>query len=533
MVAEKNNIIPFDALLESIEGELFTDNISKTIYATDASVYQELPLGVVYPKSNDDLKSIVQFAAQHRVALIPRAGGTSLAGQCVGSGLVVDVSRYLDKIISFDTEKQEITVQPGIIRDQVNFFLQSHDLFFAPITSTANRATIGGMVGNNSCGTNSIVYGNTRKYVKSVKALLSDGSEVVFGDLTKAQFEVKMDFPNLEGQLYRHIYEILSKKEIRQQIIDNFPKKNIHRRNTGYALDELMSCDIFTNNEQPFNFCKLIAGSEGTLVLMTEITIKLCPLPPKKSAVLICHFHTIQSCLGAVKHAMTHQPFFCEMMDKTVLDCTKANIKYRKSMTMFEGEPQGVLLVEFRNETTEAAIKQAEELQKDLTTRGFGYDFNIITNEKTKEIWQLRSAGLGLLANIPGDAKAVACIEDTSVAIEDLADYIQEFTEMMKEFGQDVVYYAHAGAGELHLRPKLDLKQAADQEKFYKISFESAKLVKKYGGSLSGEHGDGRVRAPFIPLVVGEKTINYLKTLKQLGILTIYSILTKSYSPNP
>lgn len=510
----ERQIPSLQGLGELLEGELHDDSLTRSIYATDASVYQEQPLGVVYPKSTADIQQLVAFAHKHQLSLIPRAGGTSLSGQCVGSGLVVDVSRFLDQVLDFDPVQRWVKVQPGIIRNQLNDFLKTHQLFFAPITSTANRATIGGMVGNNSCGTNSVVYGNTRRYVKAIKAILSDGSEVLFEELTAAQFVEKLQAPDLEGDLYRQIHRSLSAAGAKAEIRAGFPKASIHRRNTGYAIDALLDRQPFNPDGAPFNFCPLMAGSEGTLAFITEITLEVSPLPPPAVVVALCQFQSVKAAMEAVAPIMRFQPTACELMDKIILDCTKENIQYRKTRALIKGDPAGVLMVEFRATQIAEARQKAAQMIGALQSQNIGYSFSTIEGEATKEVWELRSAGLGLLANIPGEGMVVACIEDTAVAIEDLANYMEEFAELMKTFGQEVVYYGHAGAGEIHLRPIFNLKEEKGLADFQQISLASAELVKKYGGSLSGEHGDGRVRAPFIPLAIGEANYQRLVDLK-------------------
>ena len=501
-------------LVATLEGEFYYDSLLRTIYATDASVYREIPLAVALPKTKEDIKTLIAFAKKHQLSLIPRAAGTSLAGQCVGEGIVVDISKYFTKIIEFNKEEHWVRVQPGVVRDELNAFLKPHGLFFSPITSTANRAMIGGMVGNNSCGTTSIVYGSTREHVLELECILSNASEATFKALSKKEFFQKLDLDNLEGQIYRHIFEELSQPKQQQNIRQHFPKASIHRRNTGYALDYLLQTAIFSEVEHPFNFCKLLCGSEGTLAFITEIKLQLDLLPYPDNVVVAAHFDSVHHSLKATQIAMRHSPAACELMDKIILDCTKENIEQRKNRFFVEGDPQAVLMLEFRGRSAKEAKTKALKLIKELKTNTLGYAFPIIPAEKSKNVWALRSAGLGLLANIPGDKKAVACIEDTAVEVDDLADYITDFTKMLEGFGQSSVYYAHAGAGEIHLRPILDLKKATDVEQFYQISEACAKLVKKYRGSLSGEHGDGRLRAAFIPLMVGDENYALFKRIK-------------------
>jgi FAD/FMN-containing dehydrogenase/Fe-S oxidoreductase len=509
------NLFPLlEKLAADLEGELQYDSLSRTLYATDASVYRELPLAVAFPKNEEDIKKLIKFAKSQNTSLIPRTAGTSLAGQCVGNGIVVDVSRHFTNILELNVEERWVRVQPGVVRDELNRFLKPHGLFFSPITSTANRAMIGGMVGNNSCGTTSIVYGTTREKVLELHTILSDANAALFGMLGISEFEEKCSLTSLEGTLYRQIKKELSDPETRKNIISEFPKKTIHRRNTGYAVDYLMDTEVFGENGTQFNFCKLLTGSEGTLAFTTEVKISLDPLPDPVEIVVAAHFTTINQSMKAAQVAMKHPATAVELMDKIILDCTKESIEYSKNRNFVEGDPMALLMIEFTGKTESEAREKGEALIKDLRAAGLGYAYPVIPPEQTKSAWALRSAGLGLLANIPGDPKAVACIEDTAVDIDDLADYIEELDKILLGFNQNPVHYAHAGAGEIHMRPILDLKKKEDQEEFYRISEASARLVKKYKGSLSGEHGDGRVRAPFIPLMVGEDNYQLFRRIK-------------------
>lgn len=515
MTLTKPNLLPLlNQLSSQLEGEIKFDSLTKTLYATDASVYREIPLAVAFPKSESDIKKLIFFAKENKTSLIPRTAGTSLAGQCVGNGIVVDVSKHFTKILEFNKAEKWVRVQPGVVRDELNRYLKPHGLFFSPITSTANRAMIGGMVGNNSSGTTSIVYGTTRDKVLELKTFLSDGNQVVFGGISLEEFKSKCELDSLEGTIYRQVKQELSNPINRKNINEQFPKKSIHRRNTGYAVDALLDSEIFTEGGETFNFCKLLTGSEGTLAFTTEIKISLDPLPDPIEIVVAAHFETINQSMRAAQVAMKHPATAVELMDKIILDCTKESIEYSKNRYFVEGDPVAMLMVEFTGKTEAEARAKGEKLIADLKIAGLGYAFPVIGPDMTKSAWALRSAGLGLLANIPGDPKAVACIEDTAVDIDDLADYIDELDEILKGFNQNPVHYAHAGAGEIHMRPILDLKKKSDQEEFFKISEASAKLVKKYKGSLSGEHGDGRVRAPFIPLMVGEENYQLFRRIK-------------------
>ncbi len=501
-------------LSKSLTGELFFDDLIKSIYATDASVYRMLPLAVAYPKNNDDLKQLIAFAKKHKTSLIPRTAGTSLAGQCVGKGIVVDVSKYFTKIISVDEKAKTVTVQPGVVRDALNNYLKPMGLFFGPNTSTSNRCMIGGMVGNNSSGTTSIQYGVTRDKIIEMHTILSDGSEVVFGEIDKATFQNKTKENSLEGKIYKSIYSELESEAVQKQIRENFPKPEIHRRNTGYAIDELINTEVFSETDEKFNMCKLLSGSEGTLAFTTQITLKLDVLPPPEAIVVAAHFSSIENCLNAVALTMKHNLYACEMMDKTILDCTKQNKTQFENRQFIVDDPKAILMCEVRANTLDEVVILAENLIKDIEASNLSYANPKLVGDDVNKANNLRSAGLGLLGNIIGDKKSAACIEDTAVALPDLTDYIMEFAALMKSYGQDAIYYAHAGAGELHLRPILNLKKSEDVALFRKITTGVAHLVKKYKGSMSGEHGDGIVRAEFIPLMIGEENYAIVKRIK-------------------
>ena len=501
-------------LREILEGELYYDDLIKSIYATDASVYRKLPLAVAYPKNAEDLKQLIKFAKAHKTSLIPRTAGTSLAGQCVGDGIVVDVSKYFTKIIELDEKAQTVTVEPGVVRDTLNNYLKPFGLFFGPNTSTSNRCMIGGMVGNNSSGTTSIQYGVTRDKVIELHTILSDATEVVFGELSSEEFQQKKTLETLEGNIYKTLYNALKPEAVQKQIIEHFPKPEIHRRNTGYAIDELIKSDVFSESSESFNMCKLLSGSEGTLAFTTQITLKLDALPPRESIMIAAHFDSIENCLNAVEFTMKHNLYNCEMMDKTILDCTKHNKTQQENRQFIEGDPQAILMCEVKAKTLREVEILANNLVNDIDKSGLSYAFPRLIGSDIDKANNLRSAGLGLLGNIIGDKKAVACIEDTAVALVDLANYISEFTQLMKDYKQDAIYYAHAGAGELHLRPILNLKKGDDVTLFRKITTDVAHLVKKYKGSMSGEHGDGIVRSEFIPLMIGKNNYQILKQIK-------------------
>lgn len=503
------------ALRKRIEGEFYFDDKIRKIYATDASSYRELPLAVSYPKNEEDIKQLILFAKENKTSIIPRTAGTSLAGQVVGNGIVVDVSKYFNRILEFNTNEMWVKVQPGVVRDELNKFLEPLGFMFGPETSTSNRAMMGGMIGNNSCGSNSVKFGSTRDHLLEVEAFLSDGSKVLIGDMPDDEFKQKIsNNSTLEEQVYNQIYNALNPSEVREEIIEQFPKKSIPRRNTGYAIDLLLDSSPFQGKED-FNFCKLLAGSEGTLAFTLTAKLKILPLPPANVGLLCVHFNNLYDSLEATQIALKYDPYAVELMDHFILECTKENIEQSKNRFFVEGDPAAILVIEIRKDDPESLNQEVEKLIADFKKKKFGYHFPLVTGPDTKRVWTLRKAGLGLLSNIPGDAKAVPVIEDTAVEVADLPAFIREFNESLKKHDLECVHYAHAGSGELHLRPIINLKTEEGNSLFRTVAEEISELVKKYKGSLSGEHGDGRLRGEFIPYMIGERNYEILKQIKK------------------
>ncbi|MBV9672434.1 MAG: FAD-binding oxidoreductase [Verrucomicrobia bacterium] len=504
----------FQQLADELQGSLHYDSVMRTLYATDASVYREMPAAVALPKTESDICKLVRFARNCGTSLIPRTAGTSLAGQVVGGGIVVDVSHHFTRILEADATGRRVRVQPGVVRNELNIALAQYGTFFAPETSTQNRCMIGGMVGNNSCGSNSIVYGSTRDHLLAARAVLSDGSIAEFGPLSPEEFEAKCAGETLESSIYRQTKQLLGDSVNRSEIAREFPKKTIHRRNTGYAIDMLADCAPFTSDGPPFNFCRLLAGSEGTLAFLTEITLACEPLPPPVSALVCIHCATIDEALRANLVALRHEPRACELMDNNILECTKANLEQRQNRFFVQGDPGAILAVELGGLTREGVAAVAGELEAELRAAGLGYHYPIIWGSDQNRVWNLRKAALGLLSNIPGDAKPVAVIEDTAIDPHDLPEYVQNFDEILGRYRLSAVHYAHAGSGELHLRPILNLKDQEHRRLFRVLATEVAHLVKRYGGALSGEHGDGRLRGEFLPFMVGKKNYALFRAIK-------------------
>lgn len=511
--------IAWEGLRKQLAGKLETRSFVRKLYATDASEYQELPLAVAFPETESDISGLIRFAAEHRTSIVPRTAGTSLAGQVVGSGIVVDAGRHLNRILSLNTLTRRVRVQPGVVRNDLNRFLQPHGLFFGPETSTANRAMIGGMVGNNSCGSNSVVYGSTREHLVSCRGFLSDGSEVTFQALNPEEFEAKCKGPkdSLEAAIYRACRNLLADASNRGHIRRNFPKASIPRRNTGYALDLLMDAKLFDPaSDNPFNLCKLISGSEGTLFFGVEFELGCSPLPPPHSALLCAHFETVDQALRAVLHALPYSPFAVELIDRHILDATTRNREQLKNRFFVKGDPGAILVVDIRGDAPEKVESILVRLVSDLQTAALGYHFPILRGDDQNKVWDLRRAGQGLMSNIPGDAKPREVCEDTAVDVRDLPAYIAEFDALMREkYRIECVYYAHAGSGELHTRPLFNLKTEEGLRTFRSVAEDTARLVKRYHGSLSGEHGDGRLRGEFIPYMVGPECYAMMRRIKE------------------
>ncbi len=492
----------FNQLKSQLEGDLFTDNVQRVLYSTDASQYKELPLAVTRPKNRDDIQKIIAFARENGTSVIPRGGGTSLAGQVVGPGIVVDMSKYMNKILELNVDEHYVIVEPGVVLAELNQALAPHGLQFGPETSTANRCVIGGMLGNNSCGLHSLVYGSVREHILEVDAILADGSETTFKPLTKDEFQHKLNGnPNqLEKAIYRNIFEMLSNPENQKEIRERFPDPKLTRRNMGYAIDALLNSEMFTEGGEPFNFCKLLAGSEGTLAFSYRIKLNLIPLPPQHKGLVCAHFETLEESLQGNLIALKHKPTAIELMDDPVMQAAKQNIEQNKNRFFVKGDPGALLMIEFSFHTEKELIDTAAALEKDFKNAGLGYHFPLVTGaDNIKRVWALRTAGLGLLANIPGDRKGVPGIEDTAVAPEYLPEYVADIKKVLEKLGLNSVFYAHIATGEIHFRPLINFKDPEDVKLFDTLMNETAALVKKYRGSMSGEHGDGRVRGKFIP----------------------------------
>lgn len=507
--------------------KIFTDSLHKIAYSTDASVYREIPYGVAYPESETDIKELLVMAREKGVDLIPRAGGTSIAGQVVGSGIVVDISKHLNRIIEINPEERWARVEPGVVRDELNLRLKPYGLFFSPETSTSNRCCIGGMFGNNSCGTHSLVYGSTRHHVVEARGVLADGSTEIFKENKISELEERfgLQFWNNEQQntlierIYSQLIRFALNAETSRLIAESYPDKQLRRRSCGYAIDEVID-NLTADTHLPFsqrtiNLCKLLAGSEGTLAFITEIKVSLDHLPPKHLMVVCGHCDTLEKSFEANLVALSHRPTAIELMDSDILELSKANAEARRNQFFVVGKPAALLLTELRADTREELDAKASRMEKDLIGSGLVYKCTRVYDKDVARVWALRKAGLGVLGGMKGDARPHGVIEDTAVAPSVLPQYLKEFRQMLERLGTKCVFYGHISTGELHLRPILNLKKRKDRQLFRTIACETTMLVKKHRGSISGEHGDGRLRGEFIKLLYGDKAYELMRQVKQ------------------
>ena len=487
-----------------VEGEVRFDDFSRVLYSTDASIYQMEPVGVVIPRHKDDVLAAVDVARRNGVPILPRGGGTSLAGQTVNHAIVLDFSKYMDALIEVNPDEQWARVQPGIVLDTLNGLLAPHALKYAPDPSTANRASVGGGIGNNSCGSHSVVYGKTGDHVLELNVVLADGAEARFSNLSQSQLETKLSGNGLESQLYRGIPEIA--REYSDEIAARYP--NIMRRVSGYNLDQFL-------NGGSVNLSRMMVGSEGTLGVITEAKINLVPVP-RATALAIAHFNTLGEACDATPAILEHTPAAVELVGEMLLERTRNSPTFSRRMTFVNGQPGAILVVEFTGDTPAEAADRAQKLRDALARRRLGYDcLTILDPADQANVWAVRKAGLGLLMSVRGDAKPIPFVEDTAVDPERLGQFVRRFDEIVGNHRTTAGYYGHASVGCLHIRPLVSLKTQDGLETMTSIASEIADLVKEFGGSLSGEHGDGIVRGVWTEKMFGPKIYDAFRQVKQ------------------
>lgn len=493
------------ALRTGIRGEVRFDAVSRGLYATDASIYQIDPIAVVVPKDRDDVIHAMRVAAERGLRILPRGGGTSLAGQTAGEALVIDVSKYMIEVLETNEPERWVRVQPGRVRDELNALLAPTGLHFAPETATSNRANVGGMIGNNSSGTKSIVYGKTIDHVIELDIVLPTGEELHTRPMSREAWDAIAARDDREGRIYRRVRDLIEAN--REEIERRYPK--VMRRVGGYNLDAFPE-------EGPWNLSHLIVGSEGTLATVLEAKLNLEPIP-KAKAVSVAHFKSVNEALRAVVQIVPHGPSAVEILDRTVIGLAKENLETRKLTGWVEGDPAAVLIMEFFGDSMEEAEGKLEQLVEELKEKELGYAYPVMKDAAAQaEVWGVRGAGLGLMLGMKGDAKPTAFIEDSAVPLEVLPDYIEQVLEICAGVDVPVAMYAHASVGLIHVRPILDLKLERDIERMKIISEKTFELVQHYGGSWSGEHGDGLVRSYMNERFFGERLYAVFREIKQL-----------------
>lgn len=486
-----------------VRGEVRFDAVSRALYSTDASIYEIEPIGVVIPRDADDVQAVLEATRRAGVPILPRGGGTSLAGQTVGHAVVLDFSKYMNRLLEVDREGGWARVQPGLVRSELAAALAPMKMIFGPETSTANRATIGGMIGNNSSGSRSIVYGKTVDSTVSVRSLLADGEPVTLGPLTADEVAARARLDGAEGTLYRRIPEIVERS--RDEVARRFPK--IQRRVGGYNLDEFPQGG-------PFNLAKLIVGSEGTLAIITEATVRIVPRIAA-TVVALLPFDDLIRALDITMDALDTGPTAVEVIDKIVLDMARQARGYAQQMTFLEGDPEAVIAVEYGGESREALVARLDALEAKMRRRGYrGAMVRLLEPAAQANLWSIREAGVGLLLGMKTTRKPVAFVEDTAVAPERVAEYVRRFREIVERHGTRASFYGHASVGLLHARPILNLKNAGDLETMRQMAGEIRDLVQEFDGSMSGEHGDGLSRSHFNETLFGPQLYQAFRDVK-------------------
>ena len=508
-------------LSDTLAGEVRFDLYSKALYSTDASLYQIQPIGVVIPKNKQDVIRTVQIASEHKVPILPRGGGTSLAGQSVGEAIVLDMSKYMNQLLEVNVAEHWARVQPGIVLDELNHKLKPHGLMYAPDVATSSRANVGGTIGNNSAGSHSLIYGKTIDHVMSIDLVLSNADEITAAPISLQELETKKRGDTLEANIYRELCRICTDNET--EIRKRYPR--ILRRVAGYNLDEFITdagskevtpyrrdgCD----ESHPFSLTKILIGSEGTLATTVEATVNLVPIP-KLTALCVVHFESLITSMEAMQPILECNPTAVELIDKTILDMARGSLEFSRLTTFIQGEPAALLAVEFYGETQAELESQLDRLEKTLKSTGFGYAFvRCLTAEEKSRVWETRKAGLGLLMGMTGDPKPVGFVEDAAVPIENLPEYVRRFDKIVTSHDTTAAYYAHASVGLLHNRPIVNLKSETDIQKMHNIAREVRDLLIELDGTTSGEHGDGLVRSEWIESMFGSQLYQAFTEVKK------------------
>ena len=500
-----------DELKREVDGEVRFDRYARQMYSTDASIYKMTPLGVVLPRHADDVSAVIETCNRAGVSVLPRGGGTGLSGQTVNRGVVLDFSKYMHNVIEINGEEGWVRTQPGITIDELNRQVTHTGKYFTPDPSTSSRANIGGAMGNNSCGSHSIIYGKTVDQVQQMSVVLSDGSYARFGALNAAQLEGKMALSSLEGQIYRGIPSIAT--DAASEVDLRFPK--ILRRVGGYNIDRVYS-DSPPDNRPIIDLTQVMVGSEGTLAAVTEARLKLWDIP-KAKGLAVLHFHTLRDSMEATVATLEHDVSAVEHIGEIIIDQARRSLGFARNIGFLQGEPSDILVVEMTGENVSEVRSKLDAFQAQMqrSTNTFAVTM-LLEPAEQRQVWAMREAGLGLMMNVEGDTKPLPFVEDTAVAPERLPDYVERFDEIVKRHGTEAGYYGHASVGCLHIRPLVNLKKSDGIDRMYAIADEISDLVLEFGGSLSGEHGDGIVRGAWAEKMFGSELVEHFREVKGL-----------------
>ncbi|PKB60772.1 MAG: sn-glycerol-3-phosphate dehydrogenase subunit C [SAR202 cluster bacterium Ae2-Chloro-G2] len=506
LVASKTDTYQLvNELSKRVEGDVRFDKMSRTLWSTDASIYQIEPVGIVLPKSRDDVIAVLETARSYGVSVLPRGGGTSLAGQTVGESIIIDFSRYMRNVGEINNEEGWVKTQPGIILDELNGILAPHGVCFAPDPSTSNRGNVGGALGNNSCGAHSIMWGKTVDNVYELDVVLSNGDTASFGHLSGSSLESKMRIEGLEGSIYRDLFNISENN--RDEVLARYPK--IQRRVSGYNLDEFVG-------GRNFNMARFVVGSEGTLITVTEAKLRLVPLPKVKGLAVLHCMELIES-MEATVAVLELEPAAVELIGSMIIRQAQSNLAYSRITDFIEGQPEALLAIELSADTQIELIAKFDQLQQRIDKGGWGYALIRMTDPiEQQKVWDVRKAGLGLMMNVPGEAKPLPFVEDTAVSPEVLPEFVRRFDAIVRKHGTEAGYYGHASVGCLHIRPLINLKNQEGVDRMVAISDEISDLVLEFGGSLSGEHGDGLVRSGYNEKMFGSQIYQAFRDVKKV-----------------
>ncbi|MEX1055813.1 MAG: FAD-binding oxidoreductase, partial [Rhodothermales bacterium] len=491
------------ALSPRLSGDVRLDAMTRALYATDASMYQMQPLAVVIPRTIEDVHAAIEEAVRFDIPILPRGAGSSLAGQTVAEALVIDFTRHLDAVLEINPEEAWVRVEPGLVLDRLSAALAPYGLMVGPDPASSNRATLGGMVGNNATGTHSILYGNVINHIRELRTFLDDGSEARFKSLDAEAWRQKTSGSGRESEIYRGLEKLISAE---QEVIERDTSRH-WRRNSGYRIEHLL-------DPTSRNVAQLLCGSEGTLAVTTEITLSLVERP-KRTAVGVAHFRTMREALESVTTILETSPSAVELFDGFAIEQTRRSPGFAHLLTFLDGEPGAVLLTEYYGETEAELAARVNDLALALRRAGYGYGVvPALSREQIENVWNVRKEGLGLIMSVEGDHKPQAFIEDASVPVQHLAEYVSELQQVLGD--TRTVFYAHASAGTLHIRPFINLKDAREIEKMRDIAAGSMELVRKYGGTVSSEHGDGLARGWLLEPLVGPELYRVYRNVKSI-----------------